>query len=87
MDPVPDPLLLRKSGSAGDRIRGFDTFSKCKSRGGGYRVSHGSPLKMSTVKYATTGLTYVKLKDIASGIRNQWQGRIQNVEVFGLLRD
>ena len=33
------------------KIRGFDTFLKCKSRGGGYhvshRVSHGSPLKMS----------------------------------------
>jgi len=28
-------------------IRGFDTFSKCKSRGGGYHVSHGCPLKMS----------------------------------------
>jgi len=32
------------------KIPGFDTFSKCKSqsRGGGYRVSHGSPLKMSS---------------------------------------
>jgi len=30
------------------KIRGFDTFSKCKSRGGGYRVSHGRPLKMSS---------------------------------------
>ena len=30
------------------KIRGFDTFSKCKSRGGGYRVSHGSSLKMSS---------------------------------------
>jgi len=30
------------------KIRGLDTFSKCKSRGGGYRVSHGSPLKMSS---------------------------------------
>jgi len=29
------------------KIRGFDNFSKCKSRGGGYRVSHGSPIKMS----------------------------------------
>jgi len=30
------------------KIREFDTFLKCKSRGGGYRVSHGSPLKMSS---------------------------------------
>jgi len=30
------------------KIRGFDIFSKCKSRRGGYRVSHGSPLKMSS---------------------------------------
>jgi len=30
------------------KIQGFDTFSKCKSREGGYRVSHGSPLKMSS---------------------------------------
>ena len=34
------------------KIRGFDTFSKRKSRGGGYRVSHGRPLKMSSkVRY------------------------------------
>jgi hypothetical protein len=30
------------------KIRGFDTFLKCKSRGGGYRVSHGRTLKMSS---------------------------------------
>ena len=24
------------------KIRGFDTFSRCKSRGGGYCVSYGS---------------------------------------------
>jgi hypothetical protein len=29
------------------KIRGFDTFSRCKSRGGGYRVSNGSTLKLS----------------------------------------
>jgi len=38
--------VLKFAGAA--IIRGFDTFSKCKSRGGGYRVSHGSPLKMSS---------------------------------------
>jgi len=42
------------------KVRGFGTFSKCKSRGGEYRVSHGSPLKISSK---------VKLKDIASVIR------------------
>jgi len=41
------------------KIREFDTFSKCKSRGVGYHVSHGSQLKMSS----RTGVTYVKLKD------------------------
>jgi len=30
------------------KIRGFDTFSECKSRGGGYRVSYGLTLKMSS---------------------------------------
>jgi len=30
------------------KIRGFDTFWKCNSRGGGYRVGHGSPLRMSS---------------------------------------
>ena len=30
------------------KIRGFDTFSKCKSRAGGYRVSYGSTLKLSS---------------------------------------
>jgi hypothetical protein len=29
------------------KIRGFDTFSRCKSRGGGYCVSNGSTLKLS----------------------------------------
>jgi len=38
-------------------------------------------------EHVSTGVTYVKLKDIASAIRNQWEGRIQNFEVFGLLRD
>jgi len=36
---------LKSGGTA--KIGGLDTFSKCKSRGGGNRVSHGSPLKMS----------------------------------------
>ena len=50
------------------KIGGFDTFSKCKSRGGGYRVSHGSPLKISS-RARLYGVTYVKLKDIAPVIR------------------
>ena len=50
------------------KIRGFDTFSKCKSREGGYRVSYGSPFKMSSRAHFW-GVTYVKLKDIASVIR------------------
>jgi hypothetical protein len=47
------------------KIRGFDTFSKCKSRGVGYGVSHGSPLKCP-VERVYTGVTCVTLKDIAS---------------------
>ena len=50
------------------KIQVFDTFSKCKSRGGGYRVSHSSPLKMSS-RARFYGFTYVKLKDIAWVIR------------------
>jgi len=57
--------ILKSAGTA--KIRGFDTFSKCKSRGGLYRVSHGSPLKM-TSRTRLYGVTYVKLKDIASVI-------------------
>jgi hypothetical protein len=30
------------------KIREFDSFSRCKSRGGGYRLSHGSTLKMTS---------------------------------------
>jgi hypothetical protein len=30
------------------KIQGFNTFSECKSRGGGYRVSYGRTLKMSS---------------------------------------
>jgi len=40
--------VLESAGTA--KIRGFDIFSKCKSRGAGYRVSHGSPLEMSSRK-------------------------------------
>jgi hypothetical protein len=29
------------------KIQGFETFSRHKSRGGGYRVSYGSTLKLS----------------------------------------
>jgi len=65
--------ILKFAGTV--KIRGFDTFSKCKSRRGGYRVSHGSTFKMSS-KVRYTGLTYVKLKDIASVFRNQLGGRI-----------
>jgi len=36
--------VLKSAGTA--KIRGFVTFSKCKSRGGVYRVIHGSSLKM-----------------------------------------
>jgi len=36
---------LKSAGTA--KIRGFDTFSKCKSLGGGYCFGHGRPLKMS----------------------------------------
>jgi hypothetical protein len=38
--------VLKSAGTV--KIRGFDTFSKCESRGGGYCVSHSSPLKMSS---------------------------------------
>jgi len=36
---------LKSAGTV--KIQGFDTFSKCKSRGSVYRVSHSNPLKMS----------------------------------------
>ena len=52
------------------KIRGFETFSKCKSRRCGYRVSHGSPLKMSSITLLYWGyICYVKRS--TSLIRNQ----------------
>jgi len=39
---------LKSAGTT--KFRGVDTFSKCKSRGDGYRVIHDSPLKMSRRK-------------------------------------
>jgi len=75
--------VLKSAGTA--KIRGFDTFSKCKSRGGGYRVSHSSPLKMPCRTCLYRGyICYVK-RYVSH--RNQWGGRIQNFDVFGLLRD
>jgi len=38
------------------KIQGLDTFWKCKSQGGGYRVSHGRPLKMSSRTLSIGGL-------------------------------
>jgi len=72
---------LKSAGTV--KIRGFDTFSKCKSREGGYRVSYGS----SPVEDVYTGFTYVKFKAIASFISKQWGERIQHFKAFGLLRD
>ena len=37
--------VLRSAGTV--KFRGLDTFSKCKSREGGYRVSYGNKLKLS----------------------------------------
>jgi len=37
--------VLKLAGTV--KIRGFDTFSRCKSREGGYCVSYGSTLKLS----------------------------------------
>jgi len=50
---------LKSAGTA--KNQGFD-ISKCKSRGGGYRVSYRSPL-ICPVEHAYAGVTYVKLKD------------------------
>jgi len=38
------------------KIRAYDTFSKCKSWGGGYCVSNCSPLKMSSRTHLLRGL-------------------------------
>jgi len=57
--------ILKFTGTV--KVRGFDIFSKCKSREGGYRVSYGSTLKCP-VERVYTGFTYVKLKDMTSVI-------------------
>jgi hypothetical protein len=38
------------------KIRGFDTFSRCKSKYGGYRVSYCSTLKLSGRRRLNGGL-------------------------------
>jgi hypothetical protein len=38
------------------KIQRFDTFSNCKLRRGGYRVSYGSPLKCPAGRVYTRGL-------------------------------
>jgi len=76
--------VLKSAGTA--KIRGFDTFLKCKSRGGGYRVSHGSPLKMSS-RTRLYSCYISEVKWYAPVIRNQWGERIQNFKVFGLFQD
>jgi len=68
------------------KIGGCDTFSKCKSQGGGYRVSYGSPLTLPS-KARFYGGYMCKIERYRVGHKNQREGRIQNFEVFGLLRD
>ena len=65
------------------KIGEFDSSSKCKSRVGGYRVSHASTLKLTS----KTRFTYVTVKLGRVSHRSQWGERIQNFKVFGLLRD
>jgi len=75
---------LKSAGTA--KIGGFDTFSKCKSRGGGYHIRYGSPLKMCSRRCLYGGyICYVKR--YRASHRNQWGERIQNFKVFGMLRD
>ena len=75
--------VLKSAGTA--KIQEFDTFSKCKSRGGGYHFSHGEPLKCP-VERVCTGFTHVKLKKDSVNRDNQWGKRIRKFKVFGLLR-
>jgi len=43
------------------KIRGFDTFPRWKSRGGGYRVPYGTTLKLSGRKHScVVHIYYVK---------------------------
>jgi hypothetical protein len=66
------------------KIRGFDTFSKCKSQGGGYHVSNGNTLKLSNRRRSYgVYIHYVK----GYRIRNQWGVRIKNFKVLDILRD
>jgi hypothetical protein len=45
---------------------GFDTFAISKSRGGGYRVSHGEPLKLSSKRRLQGGDTrYVEMNRVS----------------------
>jgi len=67
------------------KFRGFDTFSKCKSREGVYRVSHGSPLQISSTRHLY-GCYICYFKRYRVVIRNQWVESIKSFKVFGLLR-
>jgi hypothetical protein len=69
------------------KIRRFDTFSKCKSRRGGYRVIHGSQLKMSSRPHLYWGVTHVTLKDIASVVGTNGEEEYKSLKNFGLSRD
>jgi len=73
---------LKSAGTA--KIRVFDMFSKCKSRRGGYRVSHGSPLKLSS-RTRLYGCYICRVKRYCASHTNQWGGRIQNFKIFRLI--
>jgi len=65
------------------KFKVFDTLPKCNSRGGGYRVSHGSPLKMSS-RTRLYGFTYVKLNDMAPviGTNGKVEYKILNLSAY-----
>ena len=66
-------------------IRGFDNFSRCKSREGGHPVRYGGTLKL-LVEDDHTRLTHVTLRGTRSVNRNQWGYKTQEFKVLGPLR-
>jgi hypothetical protein len=48
--------VLKSAGTV--KIRGFDTFSRWKSRGGGYRVRYGMTLKLSGRRHSCVVYKY-----------------------------
>jgi hypothetical protein len=74
VDPVPDPLLLRKSGSAGNRTR----TSGSVARNSDHQTTEAVNIKMDLKEIGWSGMVWIHLDQD----RYQWMALVITVMNF-----